>query len=795
MCSHTRDLGVACRTALLITISILGFALFTPWALASHGGPTTFVDANSPANEDNDCDFHFKTLAAALKPPSSQCHSPDEYSTIIVRPGAYNEQKLEVKRNGLKIQSSDGMTATKINGCFEISGKDVELSGFDINAETCDHGIAVLNNNVRLLANKVHGAKINGIEVAAAGDESIIEGNEIVNNTNFGLHAVNGSHRLRIVNNRINSNGSHGVALDTDNDFFVIQGNEVNLNQQNGIWIRASDYGSISNNRLSANKLNGVALEEAHANQVNGNSITGSDRFGVSIAGGSSNEVQNNTLKTNAGGGLALIGNAFRAIGNRVLTNEIQGHNRPTASGIVLEGDVVGNLVGKNKLINNTVGIRFAPAASGNGAGSNRIEENEIQDSVQQGVLVQGSFGINVFRANKIIESNQEGLKILGGRGNEEITGNVIERNGSAGVYIENSNGNFIHGNQISRNSGHGVALKKTVNTTISENTVLNDEQHGVLLEEASQTTIRENTIAGQQKDAIHGAGVSGVVISGNTLNLQDGRGVSLTDCTASPIDLEMNLVSRNSLGGVFLSNCKGADVQMNEIVDNLRFGLWVEKVSGSQDIQARRNWWGDPKGPAGIFSGAGNAVIMMGVQGGNSFMLEEDQILESVLPWLTDRLKEQLEDSVTGFLVRGAGSDSLEINALGSADTHVMLSGTEQRDKGIAVVAKYEGALPTSNSHYAPLPPLPSVLKTVNVFTGGFSKGTAVVAVQYTDAELQASGAAKENLRLFYFDPTNRRWVPMPGKSMENVNWVQGEIAVELLRQGIIIALAPVTS
>lgn len=790
--------SVLFRNGLIITgLVLLSLVATSPISLTSQGGPTTTVDVNSPADEDNNCDSHFKTLKAALNPPSSQCSPPGEYTTILVMPGSYDEGKLEVRITGIKIQSSDGEAMTKINGCFEIDAKGVLLQGFDINAANCDSGISVLNNSVQLMGNKVHEAKANGIELGGGSDASRIEGNEIVNNTNFGLHATGGSHGLQILGNKFNSNGSHGIALETNNDFFTVEGNEINLNEGNGIWIFASDFGQITNNdKLTSNRLNGIALENSHGNHVSGNTITGSGLFGISISGGTRNEVRNNALNTNVSGGVALAGGSFKAAGNQVVGNTIQGHNRAPASGVYLEGDAIGNQVRENKLLNNTVGMRFAPAASGSGPSNNVVEGNEISNAVQQGILVEGSFGLNVFRGNKILQNNQEGIKVIGSRDIDELVENVIEGNGRAGIYIQESRGSYIHKNQISRNGGHGIELHKTMDTTIEENTIREGELDGVSLTEAVQTIIHKNTIEQQNLDAIGGTNVTDVVISDNTLQMQRGRGVSLHDCTA-PIDMEMNVISSNSLGGVFLSNCKGSDLQMNEITANLRYGLWVEKVDGSQDIQARRNWWGDPKGPAGILSGTANAVIMMGVRGGNSFLLEEDEILKSVMPWLTDRLKEQIEDSVSGFLLRGAGTDNMDLNALGQTDTQLMFSGVDQSDKGIAIVAKYSTSLPSSNSIYSPVEALPCTIKTVGVYTGGFNKGSAVVSVQYTDAEFQAACADgdRAKLSLFYFDPANKKWIPMPGKSLEKVNMVQGEITVELLRQGVIIALAPLQS
>src|SRR5574337_406770 len=133
----------------IITLFLLGFA-FAPVALANHGGPITYVDNKNADSEDSNCDFHFKTLKAALNCPLQ------EFSTVRVDPGVYDEGQLNVNVKGVVIQSSDTAQRTKINGCFNVTAQKVEIRGFDVNAASCDHGITVADREVQLHDNIIH---------------------------------------------------------------------------------------------------------------------------------------------------------------------------------------------------------------------------------------------------------------------------------------------------------------------------------------------------------------------------------------------------------------------------------------------------------------------------------------------------------------------------------------------------------------------------------------------------------------------------------------------------------------
>ncbi len=777
-------LGVAALFVLLLAMASQTFA--------DHGGPITFVDIKNPVADDQDCDFHFKTLKAALTKCPLQ-----EYGTIIVDPGIYDEGLLEVNVKGLIIKSSGGAQRTKINGCFKLSGKEVELQGFDINAVSCDQGIVVANREVKVRENIVHEAKMDGLEVSGVSDSATITNNRFFNNSRYGIYVrQDSSQGIQILKNEIQSNGSSGILLEGNTDRFNISENDVSLNLGAGLLILGSDEGQAAKNTFSANQLEGIKLDKSNGNVVVNNAITANGLFGISIVGGNNNEVRTNDLTSNRAGGVALRGNGTAAQRNTIENNKIEGNTQAGASGVLLEGNVTGSILLKNEIKRNSFGLRLtrSPVASESEPSNNTIDSNQIMGSDEDGVRVEASFGLNLFRSNQIADNNRVGIRILGGRGNDEIADNVIQNNGDDGIRIEQSDRNTIRENEIARNGGGdgsggvndggGIVLIQANYTTVQKNSLRDGEANGVLLRESNNVKIFENTIERYQQDGVNGQKANNLLLEDNRIQTNRERGVSLKECTAA--DLQRNIITANTLGGVFFSSCNGANLQMSEITDNLRYGLWVEN---SQNMTARRNWWGDPKGPAGVFEGRGNAVIMIGVQGGNSFPLEIDRIVDAILPWLTDRLGEQLESSVAGFLLSDFGPGKVDLDVMDRADGRVSLFSVEKEERGIAILAKYKQPLPSQEKSYYHPTPLTGAIKTVSVLTSGFGTGTAIVGVAFTDAELP-SNVNKANLRLFYWNGS--RWVPLPGKSLQNVNLVEGEIDVKLLRDGVIIALAP---
>ncbi|MFB6286436.1 MAG: right-handed parallel beta-helix repeat-containing protein [Candidatus Bipolaricaulia bacterium] len=779
-------------------LALITLAL-APAALADHGGPTVFVDIKNPPAEDEDCNDHFRTLSAALN--NDQCPLK-EFDTIVVNPGIYSEGKLAVDVKGLTIRSSGSAEQTKIQGCFTIKAKKAHLEGFDINAAECDTGVSVQARDVRLSGLIVHEAGSDGVQISSASDGTQVTGSRLFNNGRYGLHALGGSHDLQITNNRVESNTDTGILLEGNSDRFTIKGNTSNLNQGAGLHVLGSDNGQITENTFNTNDMEGLKLDGSNGHTVVNNTANSNGLFGISIVSSDNNEVRSNTFSNNKAGGLALRGNGGQAQRNTVENNQITDNNQSGASGVLLQGNVTGSIVLSNTIDSNSIGVRFiASEESDAEPGNNTIDSNEITGSDNEGVLVESSAGLNLIRANTIEGNNAAGIHVMGGQGNDEYAENTIQGNGAEGIRVEKSPRNSIHDNQISgngggngqgdMNDGGGITLINTQGTTLRANTIGAGEPNGILLGGTKNTRLVGNTVENRQQNGVLGMGVAQLLAEGNTVRANGGRGFALkatddVDCTS--IDMRMNTVQGNTLGGVYVNGCAGVHLQMNEIADNLRFGLWVES---SKQIEARRNWWGDPSGPAGVFAGRGNAVVFVNndITGGNSTELANDQILQAVVPWLTDRVGEQTESTVSGFTLRDFGQDKVEVDATDLAGVRLSLHDVPPEAKGIAIIARYANPLPSENSIYNPAN-LPNAMRTVSIVTNGFgSQGRAVVDMKYADSALP-EGVDEANLRLFIWN--NGQWTALSGKSLPAVNVVEGTVELSLLRQGAIIALAP---
>lgn len=770
-------------------LAAVGWLGGAPIAWADHGGPITFVDIKNPPEDDEDCDFHFRTLKAAL----TNCPLP-EHGIIIVDPGVYAEGELTIDVKGLVVKSSGGAQRTKIVGCFAIEAQKVELQGFDINAADCDHGVTIAERDVRVAQNIIHEAKANGIEVMEESDGVAISENNLFNNGGIGIHVRGESRGLQITQNQVQSNGASGIVLEGNTDRFNLSGNEVSLNLGTGVLILGADGGQLTNNTLTGNQLEGIKLDKSNGNVIVNNTVTSNGLFGIALVGSDNNELRSNELTSNRAGGIALRGNGIPAQRNTVESNRVERSTQSGASGVLLEGDVTGSIVLNNTVAGNSIGVRLTRSEVTEGEPSNNtIDSNEVRDSDEDGILIEASLGLNLLRSNQVSANNRVGIHIVGGQGNDELAENVVEGNGDDGIRVEESARNTIRDNEVTgngggnndggENDGGGIVLIRADSTTVRKNAVHDGEANGVLVLESKSVRLLENTIERHQQDGVKAKGVEDFVLEEDLVRGNRERGLALYDCQA--VDLEHSTITENTLGGVFFTNCEDLHLQMNEITENSRYGLWVEK---SQGIAARRNWWGDPKGPAGVFEGRGNAVIMIGVRGGNSSPLEQDEILAGVLPWLTDRVSQLSEPAVRGFLMRDFGPGKVELDATDRADLRLSLFNVEKEERGVAIIAKYANPLPTESSIYSAAP-LPNAVKTIGVLTSGFGSGTATLEVEYRDDELP-EGVSKADLRLFYWDGT--QWTALPGKSLADANLVEGEIDVTALREGILVALAP---
>ena len=147
---------------------------------------------------------------------------------------------------------------------------------------------------------------------------------------------------------------------------------------------------------------------------------------------------------------------------------------------------VLNNIISKNKIFNNYVGIRVYGS-------SNTVKENIIENNSEYGLMV-GWASNSIINGNSISNNLIGGIYLLGS--SNIISGNSIKNNGYYGVnvFLLSSN-NTISENSI-LNNWAGIYLAVSSNNIISKNNISNND-HGIRVEFSSNNRIYHNNFVG----------------------------------------------------------------------------------------------------------------------------------------------------------------------------------------------------------------------------------------------------------------------------------------------------------
>jgi parallel beta-helix repeat protein len=220
------------------------------------------------------------------------------------------------------------------------------------------------------------------------------------------------------------------------------------------------------------------------------------------------------------------------------------------------------------------------------------IDSNHFQNIAESAVNALVWTGAMV--TNNVIQS-QTGSSdpiVVGGCANCTISGNTItDSGGFHSISLIGSNGasvnTTIQNNSITnptRADNFGIFIGLATGTTIDGNTISGGRAAGIATDPAS--TITNNTVssaAGGGTTGIYLRGANtGSTVTGNTVTGAD-VGIDI-DPTAGSVDTHIN---RNAITG----NVAGLTNRSATLTD------------------ATCNWWGDPSGPSGAGTGAGDSV------------------------------------------------------------------------------------------------------------------------------------------------------------------------------------------
>jgi len=763
---------------------VLGLLLLVLVGVPAHADSSViFVDCTLPVETPG----NYKTLTAALQWARESRQKPrSEFGTIVVAPCTYRESltgenAIDVK--GLQWISRAGRDKTKIVGALEIVAKNVLFVGFDVDAAQAEVALTIKEDFVVVSNNKFHNAAGAGVLVTGGAEGVILLRNEVFNNGGEGVKIEASSANLRLEENKIRSNGSIGVFVGADSDRAVISRNEIILNRGEGVFVTDNDGTEISTNEITNNAMDGIKLDKANGAVILKNKILSSGVYGITLQASDNNEVRENELVNNSAGGIAIKEGERSAKRNTVQGNTIANNARAGAEGVLLSGDVSGNVFLKNSILNNSFGVKLVAQESGRAPSNNTFQENSIKDSHEDGILVQESDGRNTFRSNELSGNNGYGIHIAERARNDTFTNNVIKDNGKVGVFLEKTARHALRENQILFNGEAGVVLDGTNDTILQLNQIRENEQEGVrLVNGAKNNDLVANTIEMNRGYGLHAQGATELDIRQNTISGNYWAGVFFAETTE--VGFDHNKVLQNGQGGIDVGAGSSAiDLEFNDIVGNTQFGLRVAGGLDETTIRADRNWWGDPSGPSGVFEGRGDSVIGIRVNRDCTAEGVPSYQCPIVMPWLLAPTAELVENSVTGWIFRKFGNGRAEFDASTTASIQLRFYNVDVNADGVIIVAKYRNGFPQQRNL------LENPVKVVSVLASGMKAGVAQIEVEYTDAEIK--GLDESKLCLLYFDRATNSWKRVECFVKAQANIVTAEIPVAVLNTAPPIALA----
>ncbi len=187
-------------------------------------------------------------------------------------------------------------------------------------------------------------------------DSNEISNNSITKNNDDGIEFKN-SHNNKIFDNIITGNDDEGIDLDDDNTGNTFTNNNVSDNDSSGIELSSDDdNNTFTGNTVSNNGDEGFAINDSRGNIFTLNTVNSNADSGFDLE----NSSNNNTFSCNT-----------------VMNN---GPNDPNGAGFEIEnGGTAFNMIFKNLVQGQSIGIGLFSGAKGNVITNNNIIDNEDQ--------------------------------------------------------------------------------------------------------------------------------------------------------------------------------------------------------------------------------------------------------------------------------------------------------------------------------------------------------------------------------------------------------------------------------
>ena len=440
--------------------------------------------------------------------------------------------------------------------------------------------------------------QVNNAEVLNLNIESSATGNQITNNTSFGVHAValnNSSINLFVGDdipggtgaaNVLSGNGDAGIGLDLRN-------NSVNSLNVSNVTISGTVAGAADPN------FNGEGLAiRLNNNAMLNNAVIGNGVFNNAVIGNLANS--NTTFTGNPSHGLAI---------NALGTSTMTGTTISNIQSLGNTGDGI-NIVRDDNAVVNTTTIQHS-LLQGNSDGI---------DIIARPANLTDTYSI---LNNQILRNNNRGISLRVEADADlvaTITNNTIDRNENDGIQVSerinaNTDSRSVTGtwrlNTITNNRADGIDITAFHNITIGnvaavgtfENTISGNTGNGIVVNPVnvtgfSFTQINNADIEGNQINGIDiNSDVTNVTINRSLLlgNTQDG--IELTGTGASLVAaITQNTIRENGQDGIEILNTStggGTTVTAsnNFIFDNTGRGIDIlNRGNGQASITLTAN-------------------------------------------------------------------------------------------------------------------------------------------------------------------------------------------------------------
>ena len=546
---------------------------------------------------------------------------------------------------GIYLSYSSGCTITN-NICSSNIAYGIWLrrsSNNTFESNSCslndNYGIHIYRSNDCIITNNTFSENRVGINLVSSFMDNIVHNNFIIENTEFGINAIeNDAILINATNNWWGDNS--GPYHETNNPSG--KGDNVTDNVIFDPWIGKMQEPMVNRTWYVDDDapLGGDGSLQHPYRRIQ-DAIDNATEFDViRVFEGTYNElvVVDRTVKLIGNGSEETSITGWRSAGGIV---ELR------ADGIMISGFMVshelqykahiGIYVPSNNCIirENTISNAYHGIYLDNCSGVT-VKNNACLFNKNEGVYIESSNNCTI--TSNTCENNNEGIR-LESSSNCTIMDNTCSSNNRDGIYLLDSSNSIIEHNTCSFNSNHGICLNDSIDCTITSNIITsnNDEginlNHskfgiitnnicsnnnigiylddsgnsiiknntcennwgGIYLHDIHHNLIKQNTCSSNSNFGISLNRTSNSLFRSNTCSFNNNFGITLV--FSSDLSINSNTISENGIGISMQSYSQNNTVHRNNIFNNSYLGIDATQ-NKNFTVDSNQNWWGDSSGP-----------------------------------------------------------------------------------------------------------------------------------------------------------------------------------------------------